>query len=141
MSKSQNESFMSDWGCYASRTKFAVTSTYQIEFRSLIIRDCPASLYEAFKCITRTLLQVEAYRNKSYFLIHGTADDNVHYQHAMLISRLLQRRDVYFTQMVRDLTCDYASTSDLTCGSVRFLSIHIFQERQNVSREREREKF
>ncbi|XP_041972903.1 venom dipeptidyl peptidase 4 [Aricia agestis] len=42
---------------------------------------------------------VEAYRNKRYFLVHGTEDDNVHYQHAMLISRLLQRRDVYFTQM------------------------------------------
>ncbi|XP_069355434.1 venom dipeptidyl peptidase 4-like [Maniola hyperantus] len=42
---------------------------------------------------------VEAYRNKSYFLVHGTEDDNVHYQHAMLISRLLQRRDVYFHQM------------------------------------------
>ncbi|XP_026313820.1 venom dipeptidyl peptidase 4-like [Hyposmocoma kahamanoa] len=42
---------------------------------------------------------VDAYRNKRYFLVHGTADDNVHYQHAMLFSRLLQRRDVYFTQM------------------------------------------
>ncbi|XP_072941635.1 venom dipeptidyl peptidase 4 [Epargyreus clarus] len=42
---------------------------------------------------------VEAFRGKRYFLVHGTADDNVHYQHAMLFSRLLQRRDVYFTQM------------------------------------------
>ncbi|XP_028157374.1 venom dipeptidyl peptidase 4-like isoform X2 [Ostrinia furnacalis] len=42
---------------------------------------------------------VEAFRDKRYFLIHGTADDNVHFQHAMLISRLLQRRDVYFQQM------------------------------------------
>ncbi|KAL4710312.1 hypothetical protein ACJJTC_011128 [Scirpophaga incertulas] len=45
-------------------------------------------------------LQVaELFRDKRYFLIHGTADDNVHYQHAMLISRLLQRQDVAFTQM------------------------------------------
>ncbi|KOB70301.1 putative dipeptidyl-peptidase, partial [Operophtera brumata] len=42
----------------------------------------------------------------SYFLIHGTADDNVHYQHAMLISRLLQRRDVYFTQMIHGTADD-----------------------------------
>nr|XP_026491309.1 venom dipeptidyl peptidase 4-like isoform X1 [Vanessa tameamea]XP_026491310.1 venom dipeptidyl peptidase 4-like isoform X1 [Vanessa tameamea] len=42
---------------------------------------------------------MEAYRDKRYFLVHGTEDDNVHYQHAMLISRWLQRRDVYFTQM------------------------------------------
>ncbi|XP_028028564.1 venom dipeptidyl peptidase 4-like isoform X1 [Bombyx mandarina] len=42
---------------------------------------------------------VDSYKSKSYFLVHGTADDNVHYQHAMLISRLLQRRDIYFTQM------------------------------------------
>ncbi|RVE48668.1 hypothetical protein evm_006739, partial [Chilo suppressalis] len=41
----------------------------------------------------------DAFRNKRYMLIHGTADDNVHYQHAMLLSRQLQRRDVYFTQM------------------------------------------
>ncbi|CAG4940279.1 unnamed protein product [Colias eurytheme] len=42
---------------------------------------------------------VEAYRNKRYFLVHGTEDDNVHYQHAMLFSRVLQKNDVYFTQM------------------------------------------
>ncbi|CAK1551630.1 unnamed protein product [Leptosia nina] len=42
---------------------------------------------------------VEAYRSKRYLLVHGTEDDNVHYQHAMLFSRLLQRRDVYFQQM------------------------------------------
>ncbi|CAH4036499.1 unnamed protein product [Pieris brassicae] len=42
---------------------------------------------------------VESYRDKRYFLVHGTEDDNVHYQHAMLFSRRLQLKDVYFTQM------------------------------------------
>ncbi|XP_048480893.1 venom dipeptidyl peptidase 4 isoform X6 [Plutella xylostella] len=42
---------------------------------------------------------VTAYRSKRYMLVHGTMDDNVHYQHAMHLSRLLQRSDVYFTQM------------------------------------------
>ncbi|KAI8439998.1 hypothetical protein MSG28_001437 [Choristoneura fumiferana] len=53
---------------------------------------------DVFRCAA-AVAPVEAYRNKRYFLVHGTADDNVHYQHAMLISRLLQRQDVYFTQM------------------------------------------
>lgn len=42
---------------------------------------------------------LESFRGKRYFLVHGTADDNVHYQHAMLLSRHLQRRDIYFEQM------------------------------------------
>ncbi|XP_053600099.1 venom dipeptidyl peptidase 4-like isoform X2 [Plodia interpunctella] len=62
--------------------------------------DTPANNTEGY--LESSLLTddvAEALRDKHYFLIHGTADDNVHYQHAMLISRLLQRRDVYFTQM------------------------------------------
>ncbi|KAJ8724870.1 hypothetical protein PYW07_015828 [Mythimna separata] len=53
--------------------------------------------YEASTLLTEKM--AENLRNKSYFLIHGTEDDNVHYQHTMLLSRFLQRRDVYFKQM------------------------------------------
>ncbi|XP_049865198.1 venom dipeptidyl peptidase 4-like [Pectinophora gossypiella] len=62
--------------------------------------DTPQNNTQAY--INSSLLTPEvvaAYREKRYFLVHGTADDNVHYQHAMLISRLLQRQDVFFNQM------------------------------------------
>nr|XP_049696840.1 venom dipeptidyl peptidase 4 isoform X1 [Helicoverpa armigera]XP_049696841.1 venom dipeptidyl peptidase 4 isoform X1 [Helicoverpa armigera]XP_049696842.1 venom dipeptidyl peptidase 4 isoform X1 [Helicoverpa armigera]XP_049696843.1 venom dipeptidyl peptidase 4 isoform X1 [Helicoverpa armigera] len=62
--------------------------------------DLPSTNAEGYAVSSLLTEQVaEALREKSYFLIHGTADDNVHYQHAMLLSRMLQRRDVYFTQM------------------------------------------
>ncbi|CAH0717358.1 unnamed protein product, partial [Brenthis ino] len=42
---------------------------------------------------------LEGFINKKYLLVHGTEDDNVHYQHSMLLSRALQIRDIYFNQM------------------------------------------
>lgn len=35
-----------------------------------------------------------------WLLLHGNADDNVHYQNAMAISRELQELDLPFEQMV-----------------------------------------
>ncbi|PSN29471.1 Venom dipeptidyl peptidase 4, partial [Blattella germanica] len=37
---------------------------------------------------------------KQYLLIHGTLDDNVHYQQSMMLARKLEREDVLFQQMV-----------------------------------------
>ena len=40
---------------------------------------------------------------KKYLLIHGTLDDNVHYQQSMMLARMLEREDVLFQQMVNCL--------------------------------------
>ncbi|KOB72660.1 putative dipeptidyl-peptidase, partial [Operophtera brumata] len=83
-----------------------VTSRSTAQLTTTCTIACHAHLAPA--AAQRRLLHADG---KSYFQIHGTADDNVHYQHAMLISRLLQRRDVYFTQMVRVTS---RSTAQLT---------------------------
>ncbi|XP_030761347.1 venom dipeptidyl peptidase 4 [Sitophilus oryzae] len=41
---------------------------------------------------------VEALRDRLYFVIHGNADDNVHYQQTMLLVKALEAADIIFRQ-------------------------------------------
>lgn len=44
------------------------------------------------------LNKFEGFRDKQYYLIHGTLDDNVHYQQSMVWSRILEQQDILFNQ-------------------------------------------
>uniref|UniRef100_A0A6A7G5S2 Venom dipeptidyl peptidase 4 n=3 Tax=Hirondellea gigas TaxID=1518452 RepID=A0A6A7G5S2_9CRUS len=41
--------------------------------------------------------QAENFRGKEFLLIHGTADDNVHYQQSMMLARALEKADILFS--------------------------------------------
>lgn len=42
----------------------------------------------------------DSFRNKTYLLVHGSLDDNVHYQQSMALARTLELSDIPFDQIV-----------------------------------------
>lgn len=48
---------------------------------------------------------VENFRGKQFYLLHGNADDNVHYLQAMELSRALELANILFRQQVSILIC------------------------------------
>uniref|UniRef100_A0A182MBV6 Venom dipeptidyl peptidase 4 n=1 Tax=Anopheles culicifacies TaxID=139723 RepID=A0A182MBV6_9DIPT len=48
---------------------------------------------------SRLTARHERFRNRTYLLVHGTYDDNVHFQQAMQLSRALETHDIMFKQV------------------------------------------
>lgn len=46
--------------------------------------------------------KVEHLRNKMYYLVHGTADDNVQFQQSMALAGHLAKKGILFRQQVRN---------------------------------------
>ncbi|KAH8404545.1 hypothetical protein KR222_011856 [Zaprionus bogoriensis] len=49
---------------------------------------------------SRLSTRAQNLRGKKYLLVHGTLDDNVHYQQAMILAKNLERHDILFKQIV-----------------------------------------
>lgn len=50
--------------------------------------------------ISNAFHDLDKFRTHNFLLIHGSGDDNVHYQHSLLLAKLLQRADIAFEEQV-----------------------------------------
>ncbi|KAJ8679458.1 hypothetical protein QAD02_015245, partial [Eretmocerus hayati] len=88
---------VTDWTLY--------DSIYTERFMGLPIKGDNGAGYD------RSLLlnKVDNIKNKEYYLIHGTLDDNVHYQQSLFLAKALEQNDILFRQQTyTDETHDIA---------------------------------
>ena len=71
-------------------------SVYTERYMGLPTPDDNLAAYESSD-VTR---MADNFRGKKFFLIHGTADDNVHYQQSMMLARVLEKADILFDSQV-----------------------------------------
>lgn len=77
-----------------SRT-YCLDSIYTERYMGLPTEEDNLSGYNG----TDLMSHVEAFRGRRFLLIHGNADDNVHYQQSMLLEKALAQADIEFEQI------------------------------------------
>ena len=51
--------------------------------------------------------KAENFRGKQFYLLHGTGDDNVHYQQSLMLARALEAKDILFRQQVSRIIVNF----------------------------------
>lgn len=77
---------VTDWALY--------DSIYTERFMGLPKVDDNLHGYEQAQLLNK----VDNIKTKMYYLIHGTLDDNVHYQQSLLLAKVLEQKDILFRQ-------------------------------------------
>ncbi|XP_031621025.1 venom dipeptidyl peptidase 4-like isoform X2 [Contarinia nasturtii] len=68
---------------------------YTERYMGLPFKEDNAQGYDRARLSTKA----EEFRNKTYLLVHGSLDDNVHYQQSMALARSLELNDIPFEQI------------------------------------------